>query len=108
VDQIRLLAAAETLRLRPGRGTNQGLRDYALMATLLGTGLRVSELLRIEKDQYNGKGFTNVLRKGGHVQKFIPVQKSHRVVLDEWLHERGDHAGAGYPRKAGHSMLSAA
>jgi integrase len=40
---------------------------------LLGTGLRVSELLALECDQYNGRAFTQVRRKGGHVQKSIPV-----------------------------------
>jgi site-specific recombinase XerD len=72
-DQLRLLAAAQTLRLHRGRGTDQGLCDHALIATLLGTGLRVSELLALECDQYNGRAFTQVRRKGGHVQKSIPV-----------------------------------
>jgi len=38
-DQLRLLHAAQTLRVRKGRGTDQGLRDHALIASLLGTGL---------------------------------------------------------------------
>ena len=73
LEQIRLLNAAQTLRVRTGRGTDQGLRDHALIATLLGTGLRVSELLTIDVDQYDQRGFVNVLRKGGHVQRFIPI-----------------------------------
>jgi site-specific recombinase XerD len=83
VDQLRLLNAAQTLRARRGRGTHQGCRDHALIATLLGTGLRVSELLALDIDQYDARGFVNVLRKGGHVQKHIPVQKQHREVLKE-------------------------
>jgi integrase/recombinase XerD len=73
LEQLRLLTAAQTLRVRTGRGTDQGLRDHALIATLLGTGLRVSELLAIDVAQYNERGFVNVLRKGEHVQKFIPI-----------------------------------
>ncbi len=60
-DELRLLNAIQTLRVRPGRGTNQGLRDHAAVAALLGCGLRVSELLNLDREQYNGRGFTNVL-----------------------------------------------
>jgi len=73
LDQLRLLNAAQTLRVRTGRGTDQGLRDQALIAILLGTGLRISELLGVDLAQYNGRGLVHVLRKGGHVQKFIPI-----------------------------------
>jgi site-specific recombinase XerD len=51
------LNAAQTLRVRKGRGTHQGLRDYTLIATLLGTGLRVSEFLAIDVAQYHQRGF---------------------------------------------------
>jgi integrase/recombinase XerD len=103
-DQLRLLNAAQTLRLHRGRGTDQGLRDHALIATLLGTGLRLSELLALERGQYDGRAFTNVLRKGGHVQKSIPVQKQHREVLDEWLKERGEQPGPLFPTPAGRRL----
>ncbi|MGH8058866.1 MAG: tyrosine-type recombinase/integrase [Candidatus Entotheonellia bacterium] len=93
LEQLRLLNAAQTLRVRRGRGTHQGMRDHALLAALLGTGLRVSELLALDLAQYNGRGFVNVLRKGGHVQRFLPIQKTHREVLDEWLKARGNQPG---------------
>jgi integrase/recombinase XerC len=51
LDEIRLTAAAQTLRARPGHGTNQGLRNHALLAVLLGSGLRVSEALGLDRDQ---------------------------------------------------------
>lgn len=103
-DQIRLLTAAQTLRPHRGRGTDQGLRDHAVIATLLGTGLRVSELLALERDQYDVRGFVNVLRKGGHVQKRIPVQKQHRDVLDAWLEQRGDMPGPLFPTRSGKAL----
>src|SRR6185295_12892876 len=56
-DELRLLSAAQTLRIRPGRGTNQGLRDHAAIAVLLGSGLRISELLSLDVPQYAGRGF---------------------------------------------------
>ena len=101
LEQIRLLNAAQTLRVRTGRGTDQGLRDHALIATLLGTGLRVSELLTIDVDQYDQREFVNVLRKGGHVQRFIPIQKQHLGVLEAWLEQRGDVPGPLFPTQSG-------
>lgn len=88
-DEIRLLSAAQTLRLRPGRGTNQGLRDHAAIAVLLGSGLRVSELLALRVDQYNGRGFQKALTKGGRIRDFVPVQREARQVLEEWIADRG-------------------
>ena len=34
IEQLRLLTAAQTMRVRKARGTDQGLRDHALIATL--------------------------------------------------------------------------
>src|SRR2546426_9594668 len=56
-DELRVLNAAQTLRVRPGRGTDQGVRDHAAIAVLLGSGLRVSEMLNLNREQYTGRGF---------------------------------------------------
>ncbi len=87
-DEIRLLTAAQTLRVRPGRGTNQGLRDHAAIAILLGSGLRVSELLNLNCDQYTGRGFRKLLAKGGRIRDFVPVKAAARQVLGEWCLQR--------------------
>src|SRR5438552_5546975 len=73
-DELRLITAAQTLRLSPGRGTNQGLRDQAILAVLLGSGLRVTELVNLDRAQYTGRGFTKVLVKGGRVRG-VAVQR---------------------------------
>ena len=86
-DELRLLAAAQTLRIRPSRGTNQGLRDHAAIAVLLGSGLRVSELLNLNCDQYIGRGFRKLLAKGGRIRDFVPVKADARQVLEQWLAE---------------------
>jgi integrase/recombinase XerD len=104
IDQLQLLDAAQTLRLHKGRGTNQGLRNHALVATLLGTGLRISELLALDRCQYMGRGFVNVLRKGAHLQRFVPVQKQHREVLEAWLNERGETPGPLFPTRTGRAL----
>ena len=92
LDEIRLTAAAQTLRARPGHGTNQGLRNHALLAVLLGSGLRVSEALGLDRDQYTTKGFERVQVKGGGVRDFVPVHRDARKVLDDWLEARQDEA----------------
>jgi integrase/recombinase XerD len=103
-DQLRLLHAAQTLRLNKGRGTDQGLRNHALVATLLGTGLRISELLALDRAQVSDRGFANVRRKGGHLQTFVPVQRQHRDVLDAWLTVRGDTPGPLFPTRTGKAL----
>jgi integrase/recombinase XerD len=92
LGEIRLLTAAQTLRVRPGHGTNQGLRNQALLAVLLGSGLRVSEVLSVDREQYTGKGFARVPLKGGRARAFVPVHRDARQVLEEWLDTRQDAA----------------
>ncbi len=100
-DELRLLAAAQTLRVRPGRGTDQGLRDHAAIAVLLGCGLRISELLNLNVDQCTGRGFKKVLAKGGRIRDFVPVKSDARQVLEEWLAERGSAAGPVFVTRTG-------
>jgi hypothetical protein len=51
--------------------------------------------------QYHQRGSVHVLPKGGHVQRFIPIQRQHRDVLDAWLEQRGDVPGPLYPTRSG-------
>lgn len=104
VEEIRLMSAAQTLRVRPGTGTNQGLRNHALLAVLLGSGLRVSEVLNLDRDQYTGKGFVRVAVKGGGVRDTVPVQREARQVLDDWLEAREDEAPALFPTRSGRRL----
>jgi site-specific recombinase XerD len=55
LEELRLLNAVQTMRVRRGPGTDQGVRNHALLAALLGSGLRVSEILNLERDQYTSK-----------------------------------------------------
>src|SRR5262249_6285096 len=92
LDELRLTAAAQTLRVRPGHGTNQGLRNHALLAVLLGSGLRVSEVLGLDRDQYTTRGLARVQVKGSRVRDFVPLHRDARQTLDDWLGTREDEA----------------
>ena len=35
------------------------------------------------------------------MQKFLPIQKQHREVLDQWLEQRGDVSGPLFPTRSG-------
>jgi integrase/recombinase XerD len=59
---------------------------------LLGSGLRVSEALGLDRDQYTTKGFARVQVKGGRVRDFVPLHRDARTVLDDWLEAREDEA----------------
>ncbi len=58
-------------------------------------------LFRRYSQAYNEKGFVNALRKGGSVQKFVPIQKQHREVLDHWLKEREEKTEPLIPARSG-------
>src|SRR5712691_875085 len=104
LDEIRLAAAAQTLRARPEHGTNQGLRNHALLAVLLGSGLRVSEALGLDRKQYTGKGFARVQVKGGGVRDFVPLHRESRKVLDDWLEARKEKAMPIFTTRTGRRM----
>jgi integrase/recombinase XerD len=91
-----LLNAVQTLRVRRGTGTE--------LAALLGSGLRVSEILNLERDQYTGKGFTYVQTKGGVMRDFVPVDREARQVLDEWLKARQDTSPALFMTRTGRKL----
>jgi integrase/recombinase XerD len=104
LEELRLLNAVQTLRVRRGTGTDQGLRNHALLAALLGSDLRVSEILNLEKDQYTGKGFTCVQTKGGVIRDFVPLHREARQVLDEWLEARQNDSPALFLTRTGRKL----
>ena len=94
IDVTRLKTAAEQLVHLRKRRNQQPMRDRAIFLMLLRTGLRVSELLRIDLDQYQGKHFINVTRKGRKVTRSVFVAQEAREALDAYLDcDRGREPG---------------
>jgi len=107
-DVDRLITAAHALRNRPKRSgaTNQGTRDLALLHALLGSALRISELLSLEVSQYDGRRFLGVIVKGGHRRDRVPVhKKENREAIASWLSERGDNPGPLFCTRSGKPLL---
>ena len=90
IEVTRLKAAAEQLIHIRKRRNQQPIRDRAVFLVLLRTALRVSELLRLDFDQYQGKHFVNVTRKGRKVTRSVFVAQEAREALDDYLNnDRG-------------------
>ena len=104
LEELRLLNAVQTLRVRRGTGTDQGLRNHALLAALLGSGLRVLEVLNLEREQYTSRGFSRVQAKGGVMRDFVPLHREARQVLDEWLKARQDDFPALFLTRTGRTL----
>jgi integrase/recombinase XerD len=104
LEELRLLSAVQKLRVHRGTGTDQSLRNHALFAALLGSGLRVSEVLNLEREQYTGKGFTRVQAKGGVIRDFVPLHREGRQVLDEWLRARPAGSPALFMTRTGRKL----
>jgi integrase/recombinase XerD len=102
---MQLRSAAEQLVYLKTRKNQRGLRDRALFLTLLHTGLRVSELLAIKRDQYTERHLIDVRRKGKvrTAKVFLPGEA--RDALDTYLTEsRSDGPGSLFLSKASEPM----
>jgi len=89
------LDQVEKLLLTPDTSHNIGLRDRAILEVLFSTGLRIAELVALNKDQIKIKSDTkdielSITGKGGHVRT---VYFSERTVrwLKKYLDSRKDN-----------------
>ncbi len=80
----------ETLINSPDLKTTQGVRDRCILETLFSTGLRVSELVNLKRDQVNiDKGEFAVLGKGGKV-RVVFLSRRAKYYLKKYLSMRTD------------------
>jgi integrase/recombinase XerD len=105
IEVTRLRSASEQL-LKLKTGKNQhAVRDNAIFLVLLLTGLRVSELLNIDLDQYQGKHFVNVRRKGRKVTRKVFLVKDAKEAIDRYVDEaRGQTPGPLFVTRSGERL----
>jgi len=81
VDEIDALIAAIDL------STNEGERNRAMLETLYGCGLRVSELISLKiSDLYFDEGFIKITGKGNK-ERFVPIGKLTKKYIDIYKNE---------------------
>jgi len=84
------LTADEARRLwqSPGTKTLKGKRDTAILATLLGCGLRRRELAELTLDHLQRRedhwAIVDLVGKGGHIRT-VPLPDWDKQTLDDWL-----------------------
>src|SRR3990170_2568279 len=91
----------ERLLAQPDISKDQGLRDKAIMELLFSTGLRVSELCKLNRDQVNlERGEFGVIGKGGRA-RVVFLSDRATLWLERYLGRRSDQAKALFIRYAG-------
>ena len=99
----------DALLAAPDRSTSTGRRDHALLLLAVQTGLRVSELASLRRQDLNlGAGWVRCEGKG-RKERCTPLSRAARQVLRVWLRElSGDSTGPLFPsRNGGHLTRSA-
>lgn len=75
--------------------TTIGKRDYAVIALLLATGIRRSEVIAITLDDYNTRtGVLNIQAGKGDKQRTAYLNTESRLIIRQWLTERGSQPGS--------------
>jgi site-specific recombinase XerD len=89
-DQVRTLLAA------PDTDTINGIRDRALLALLIGCGLRRSEVVYLTMEQIQQResrwAIVDLIGKGGRVRT-VPVPAWIKALIDEWSAAAPVHTG---------------
>jgi len=89
--QVVFLERGEIRRLlkAPDTATLKGLRDKAILETLISTGLRVGELVKIEKNQINRRNSITIIGKG-RVIRLVFLSKRAKEWIGKYSKARDD------------------
>ena len=91
----------ERLLAQPDVSTERGIRDKALMEMLFSTGLRVSELCKLNRDQINlERREFGVIGKGGRA-RVVFLSDRAAIGLEKYFAKRSDQSKALFIRYAG-------
>ncbi len=90
---------AQAMLLVPDRRTLQGKRDYAILLTLLTTGLRKAELCNLKVGDlktYRNQAVIDVIGKGKKFRR-IPLNSSALVAIKDYHKATGNGTDPDYP-----------
>ncbi|WP_279175008.1 tyrosine-type recombinase/integrase [Parasutterella excrementihominis] len=79
-------------------GTNQGKRDKAMFALMLGCGLRRAEIVQLEMKNWDCCNRSFCFIGKGNKERRVFVPKKIDRIIDEWLMARGLEDGIFFPR----------
>lgn len=106
--QVTFLSPEELARLfeQPDTNTLNGLRDRAILELLFSSGLRVSELVGLDRDHVNLKRREFMVRGKG--QKDRPIFISHKAAecIQSYLDKRQDNVKPLFLRTSGAKKIS--
>jgi len=91
--QVKFLSGEQVDRLlnAPSQSTLQGKRDKAILEVLFSTGLRVSELTKLDRDKINmERREFGIIGKGGKARVVFLSQRATDWLV-KYLNERDDH-----------------
>lgn len=109
---LKGITAVRSQRLPSGRSLNKGelaklhrcckqdnstigKRDYAIIALLLATGIRRSEVIAITIEDYNSRtGVLNIQSGKGDKQRTAYLNTESRLIIRQWLTARGKLPGS--------------
>ena len=75
----------EKILEQPDRSTEQGIRDYAMLEVLYGTGMRISELINLKLSAvYDEIGFVKIIGKGNK-ERLVPYGSFAKKAVEEYL-----------------------
>jgi site-specific recombinase XerD len=90
----RSLSRQEIDRLLEINGTPKGLRDRAIFALLIGTGLRRAEIINLNYEDIDFEQSTAIAMTKGNLQQVKHMPTFTHIYLKDWLEVRGTARGA--------------
>jgi site-specific recombinase XerD len=90
--QVTFLYRDEIVRLleQVDESTEQGLRDRAIIELLFSSGLRVSELVKLDRDHVNTKRREFMVRGKGQKDRPVFISSSASDKIERYLEQRSD------------------
>jgi site-specific recombinase XerD len=105
--QVTFLSEDELLRLfrQPDTATLPGLRDRAILELLFSSGLRVSELVGLDRDHINLKRREFMVRGKGQKDRPIFISPEAAKWVEHYLNKRDDTAKPLFARYSGRKKV---